>query len=262
MSNSKFSFFHDLRSNLKVLEIGWKVKKIIRGQTKHGLWGSNAKTGKYLAQGCWEQICCTISRIMCPLGPHQQIWTIFIGIVCDMGMWGPFWQGWRMGQGVGVKGCKIKLDRLGHTAYLKGNGALYKRCNCFSKICNRDNAMPIFKFCCKMAADMLGYFFVVWYIHKIQNDAHMWLGANQNAAFGDSVTSWRYRSMEGEHLGKSWKFKSFQPYRMLMNVYFKKWTGAHKGAYNKLLCGTKLVNIWENEFWHYLPRSNLPEPTP
>ena len=35
---------------MKVLEKGWKVKKIIRGQTKHGLWGSNVKTRKYLPQ--------------------------------------------------------------------------------------------------------------------------------------------------------------------------------------------------------------------
>ena len=26
--------------------MGWEVKKIIRGQTKHGLWGSNLKTEK------------------------------------------------------------------------------------------------------------------------------------------------------------------------------------------------------------------------
>ena len=31
--------------------MGWDVKKIIRCQTKHGLWGSNLKTRKFLPQG-------------------------------------------------------------------------------------------------------------------------------------------------------------------------------------------------------------------
>ena len=54
--NSKFSIFHDLRSNLKVLEMGWEVKKILRGQSKHGLWGSNLITGNFLPGGAQEQI--------------------------------------------------------------------------------------------------------------------------------------------------------------------------------------------------------------
>ena len=31
--------------------IGWKVKTFKRSQPKHGLWQSNVKAGKYLAQG-------------------------------------------------------------------------------------------------------------------------------------------------------------------------------------------------------------------
>ena len=54
--NANFSIFHDLRSDLKVLEMGWEVKNIVRGQSKHGLWGSNLKTGKILPGGAREQI--------------------------------------------------------------------------------------------------------------------------------------------------------------------------------------------------------------
>ena len=54
--NANFSIFHDLRSDLKVLEMGYEVKKILRGQSKHGLWGSNLKTGKFLPGGTQEQI--------------------------------------------------------------------------------------------------------------------------------------------------------------------------------------------------------------
>ena len=43
--NSNFSIFHDLRSDFKVSEI-------LRGQSKHGLWGSNLKTGKNFTMGC------------------------------------------------------------------------------------------------------------------------------------------------------------------------------------------------------------------
>ena len=32
-------------------EMGWEVKQILRGQSKHGLWGSNVKTIKFLLQG-------------------------------------------------------------------------------------------------------------------------------------------------------------------------------------------------------------------
>ena len=34
----------------------WEVKNILRGQPKHGLWGSNLKTGKFLPGGAQEQI--------------------------------------------------------------------------------------------------------------------------------------------------------------------------------------------------------------
>ena len=54
--NANFSIFHDLRSDLKVSEMGWEVKNILRGQSKHGLWGSNLKTGKFLPGGAQEQI--------------------------------------------------------------------------------------------------------------------------------------------------------------------------------------------------------------
>ena len=54
--NSNFSIFHDLRSDFKVSEMGWEVKNILRGQSKHGLWGSNLKTGKFLPGGAQEQI--------------------------------------------------------------------------------------------------------------------------------------------------------------------------------------------------------------
>ena len=50
--NSDFPIFHDF----KVSEMGWEVKKILRGQSKHGLWGSNLKTGKFLPGGAQEQI--------------------------------------------------------------------------------------------------------------------------------------------------------------------------------------------------------------
>ena len=54
--NSNFSNFHDLRSDLKVSEMGWEVKKILGGQSKHGLWGSNLKTGKKFPVGAQAQI--------------------------------------------------------------------------------------------------------------------------------------------------------------------------------------------------------------
>ena len=53
---SNISIFHDLRSDLKVSEMGLEVKNIVRGQSKHGLWGSNLKTGKFLRGGAQEQI--------------------------------------------------------------------------------------------------------------------------------------------------------------------------------------------------------------
>ena len=67
--NTNFSSFHDLRSDFKVSEIGWEVKNIVRGQSKHGLLGSNLKTGKFLPGGTQEQICCTIFGALLPLWP-------------------------------------------------------------------------------------------------------------------------------------------------------------------------------------------------
>ena len=66
---SNISIFHDFWSDLKVLEMGWEVKNIVRGQSKHGLWGSILKTGKFLPGGTQEQICCTIRSIAAPLAP-------------------------------------------------------------------------------------------------------------------------------------------------------------------------------------------------
>ena len=54
--NSNISIFHDLRSDFKVSKVGWEVKNIVRGQYKHGLWGCNLKTGKFLPGGAQEQI--------------------------------------------------------------------------------------------------------------------------------------------------------------------------------------------------------------
>ena len=53
---SNFSIFHDLQYDFKVSEMGWEVKKFLRGQSIHGLWGSNLKTGKFLPGGAQEQI--------------------------------------------------------------------------------------------------------------------------------------------------------------------------------------------------------------
>ena len=66
---SNISIFHDLRSDFKVSEMGWEVKNIVRGQSKHGLGGSNLKTGKFLPGGAQEQICCTIFGALLPLWP-------------------------------------------------------------------------------------------------------------------------------------------------------------------------------------------------
>ena len=56
LGRAYFSIFHDLWSGFKVSEMGWEVKKIVRGQSKHGLWGCNLKTGKFLPGGTQEQI--------------------------------------------------------------------------------------------------------------------------------------------------------------------------------------------------------------
>ena len=67
--NTNFSSFHDLRSDFKVLEMGWEVKNIVRGQSKHGLGSCNLKTGKFLPRGAQEQICCTIFGALLLLWP-------------------------------------------------------------------------------------------------------------------------------------------------------------------------------------------------
>ena len=67
--NSNFSIFHDLQSDSKVSEMGWEVKNILRGQSKHGLSGSNLKTGKFLPGGTQERICFTIFGALLPLWP-------------------------------------------------------------------------------------------------------------------------------------------------------------------------------------------------
>ena len=67
--NSNFSIYHDLWSDFKVSEMGWEVKNIVRGQSKHGLWGCNLKTGKFLPGGAQEQICCTVFGALLPLWP-------------------------------------------------------------------------------------------------------------------------------------------------------------------------------------------------
>ena len=67
--NSNFSIFHDLQSDLKVSEMGWKVKNILRGQSKHGLWGCNLKTGNFLPGSAQEQICRTVFGTMPSLQP-------------------------------------------------------------------------------------------------------------------------------------------------------------------------------------------------
>ena len=48
---SNISIFYDLRSDFKVSEMGLEVKNIVRGQSKHGLWGSNLKNRKVFTRG-------------------------------------------------------------------------------------------------------------------------------------------------------------------------------------------------------------------
>ena len=57
--------------NLKVSEMGWEVKKILRGQSKVCLWVFNLKTGKFLPGGTQEQICHTNFGTMPPLWPSS-----------------------------------------------------------------------------------------------------------------------------------------------------------------------------------------------
>ena len=65
--NANFSIFHDLRSDLKVLEMGYEVKNIIRGQSKVYLRVFNVKPGKFLPGGAQEQICRAIFGMMPPI---------------------------------------------------------------------------------------------------------------------------------------------------------------------------------------------------
>ena len=67
--NSNFSIFHDLRSDLKVSEMGCEVKKILRGASKPCLQAFNLKTGTFLQGGAQEQIFRTIFGTMPHLRP-------------------------------------------------------------------------------------------------------------------------------------------------------------------------------------------------
>ena len=67
--NSNYKIFHDLQSDLKVSEMGWEVKKIIRGQSKQYLRVFNLHIVKFLPQDCQDQICHTIFRTMPSLWP-------------------------------------------------------------------------------------------------------------------------------------------------------------------------------------------------
>ena len=79
--NANFSIFHDLQSDLKVSEIVWEVKKILRGQSKHGPWGSNVKTRKFFTTGAvrieFVAIFCTIFGTMPPLQPPSGGFELF-----------------------------------------------------------------------------------------------------------------------------------------------------------------------------------------
>ena len=67
--NTNFSIFHDLRSDLKVSEMGYEVKNIIRGESKLCLRVFNLKLGKFLPGGAQEQICQAIFGKMPPIWP-------------------------------------------------------------------------------------------------------------------------------------------------------------------------------------------------
>ena len=67
--NSNFQTFHDLQSNLKVSEMGCKIKKILRGQSKLCLLVFNLKTGTFLPWDCQDRICQTIFGTVPPLRP-------------------------------------------------------------------------------------------------------------------------------------------------------------------------------------------------
>ena len=67
--NTNFSIFHDLRCDLKVSEMGYEVKNIIRGESKLCLRVFNLKLGKILPGGAQEQICRAIFGMMPPIWP-------------------------------------------------------------------------------------------------------------------------------------------------------------------------------------------------
>ena len=67
--NANFSIFHDLRSDLKVSEMGYEVKNIIRGESKLCLRVFNLKLGKFLPGSAQEQICRAIFGMMPPIWP-------------------------------------------------------------------------------------------------------------------------------------------------------------------------------------------------
>ena len=51
-SNADFSLSQHLRSNLKVVLLGWEIKTDIVGEAKHSLWESNVKVAKYSPRSC------------------------------------------------------------------------------------------------------------------------------------------------------------------------------------------------------------------
>ena len=67
--NANFSTFHDLRSDLKVSEMGCEVIKNLRGPSELCLRVFNLKIGKFLPGGAQEQICRTVFGTMPPLQP-------------------------------------------------------------------------------------------------------------------------------------------------------------------------------------------------
>ena len=67
--NANFSIFNDLRSDLKVSEMGYEVKNIIRGESKLCLRVFNLKLGKFLPGGAREQISRAIFGMMPPIWP-------------------------------------------------------------------------------------------------------------------------------------------------------------------------------------------------
>ena len=67
--HANFSAFHDLRSDLKVSEMGCEVKQILRGPSTLCLHVFNLKTGKFRPRDCHHQICHSVFGSMPPLRP-------------------------------------------------------------------------------------------------------------------------------------------------------------------------------------------------